>query len=75
MRALAQPLTTVIKWLASFGRIVWIRILHAAAKREGTMAKILLVDDEEYIRLLYSQELSEEGHLVTTLAQRFAQTP
>ena len=32
------------------------------------MAKILLVDDEEYIRLLYSQELSEEGHRVTTLA-------
>jgi len=32
------------------------------------MARILLVDDEEYIRQLYSEELSEEGHLVSTAA-------
>jgi DNA-binding response OmpR family regulator len=28
------------------------------------MAKILIVDDEEHIRLLYKQELSEEGYEV-----------
>ena len=32
------------------------------------MARILLVDDEEYIRQLYSEELSEEGHEVSTVA-------
>ena len=32
------------------------------------MARILLVDDEEYIRHLYTEELSEEGHEVSTLA-------
>ena len=32
------------------------------------MAKILLVDDEEYIRRLYTEELSEEGHKVFTVA-------
>ncbi len=32
------------------------------------MARILLVDDEEYIRLYYSEELSEEGHEVCTVA-------
>ena len=32
------------------------------------MAKILVVDDEEHIRLLYSEELSEEGHKVWTAA-------
>jgi DNA-binding response OmpR family regulator len=26
------------------------------------MARILLVDDEEHIRRLYTEELSEEGH-------------
>ncbi len=30
------------------------------------MSKILVVDDEEHIRLLYSQELKEAGHEVTT---------
>ena len=30
------------------------------------MAKILVVDDEEHIRLLYSEELSEAGHDVIT---------
>ncbi len=30
------------------------------------MARILLVDDEEYIRHLYTEELSEEGHQVST---------
>jgi two-component system response regulator (stage 0 sporulation protein F) len=29
------------------------------------MAKILIVDDEEHIRLLYKQELTEEGYEVT----------
>ena len=32
------------------------------------MARILLVDDEEYIRQLYTEELSEEGHKVFTVA-------
>ena len=32
------------------------------------MARILLVDDEEYIRLLYTKELSDEGHEVFTMA-------
>ena len=30
------------------------------------MAKILIVDDEEHIRLLYSEELKEEGYEVIT---------
>ena len=30
------------------------------------MAKILIVDDEEHIRYLYSEELSEAGHEVIT---------
>ena len=30
------------------------------------MAKILVVDDEEHIRLLYSEELSEAGYQVIT---------
>jgi DNA-binding NtrC family response regulator len=32
------------------------------------MAKILVVDDEEYIRQYYSEELSDEGHEVFTTA-------
>lgn len=32
------------------------------------MAKILVVDDEEYIRHYYTEELSEEGHRVWTAA-------
>ena len=32
------------------------------------MARILLVDDEEHIRHLYTEELSEEGHKVFTVA-------
>ena len=32
------------------------------------MAKILLVDDEEHIRRLYAEELSEGGHKVFTVA-------
>jgi len=32
------------------------------------MARILLVDDEEHIRQLYTEELSEEGHKVFTVA-------
>lgn len=31
------------------------------------MARILLVDDEEYIRLFYTEELSDEGHEVFTM--------
>ena len=30
------------------------------------MAKLLIVDDEDHIRLLYSEELSEEGYQVIT---------
>lgn len=32
------------------------------------MARILVVDDEASIRLLYSQELGEEGHEIVTAA-------
>lgn len=32
------------------------------------MAKLLVVDDESGIRLLYSQELTDEGHEVVTAA-------
>ena len=32
------------------------------------MAKLLIVDDESSIRLLYAEELAEEGHDVTTAA-------
>ncbi len=32
------------------------------------MAQILVVDDESGIRLLYAEELAEEGHQVTTAA-------
>ena len=32
------------------------------------MAKILVVDDEDSIRMLYAQELAEEGHEVGTAA-------
>jgi len=35
------------------------------------MAKILVVDDEEHIRLLYSEELSEAGYEVITAADGF----
>ena len=37
-------------------------------KERDTMARILVVDDEEHIRLFYSEELSEEGHKVWTVA-------
>ena len=32
------------------------------------MARVLLVDDEEHIRRLYTEELSEDGHEVFTVA-------
>jgi CheY-like chemotaxis protein len=32
------------------------------------MARILVVDDEEHIRFFYSEELSDEGHKVWTVA-------
>jgi len=35
------------------------------------MAKVLVVDDEEHIRLLYSEELSEAGYEVITAADGF----
>lgn len=35
------------------------------------MAKILVVDDEEHIRLLYSEELSEVGYEVITAADGY----
>ena len=34
----------------------------------GTLRTVLVVDDEASIRLLYSQELAEEGYEVTTAA-------
>ncbi len=35
------------------------------------MAKILIVDDEEHIRMLYQVELEDEGYEVTTAADGF----
>ncbi len=35
------------------------------------MAKILIVDDEEHIRLLYSEELTETGYEVITAADGY----
>ncbi|MGD9076550.1 MAG: response regulator [Desulfobacteraceae bacterium] len=35
------------------------------------MAKILIVDDEEHIRFLYSEELSEAGYEVITAASGY----
>lgn len=35
------------------------------------MAKILVVDDEEHIRLLYSEELNEAGYEVITAADGY----
>lgn len=35
------------------------------------MAKILVVDDEEHIRLLYSEELTETGYEVITAADGY----
>ena len=32
------------------------------------MARILVVDDEEYVRRFYAEELSEEGHEVNTVS-------
>ena len=32
------------------------------------MARILLVDDEKHIRVLYAEELAEVGHQITTAA-------
>ena len=38
------------------------------AERRTMMARVLLVDDEEHIRRYYTDELSDEGHEVSTLA-------
>jgi two-component system, response regulator, stage 0 sporulation protein F len=38
----------------------------ALTGRRPTMAKILIVDDEEHIRFLYSEELTEVGYQVIT---------
>ena len=38
------------------------------------MAKVLVVDDEEHIRLLYSEELSEAGYEVITAADGYKLT-
>lgn len=35
------------------------------------MAKILVVDDEEYVRRFYAEELSEEGHVVNTVSNGY----
>jgi len=35
------------------------------------MAKILIVDDEQHIRYLYSEELTEAGYEVTTAENGF----
>ena len=36
-------------------------MLPERVRRPSDMAKILIVDDEEHIRYLYSEELSEAG--------------
>lgn len=35
------------------------------------MCRILLIDDEEHIRQFYTEELSDEGHEVSTLASGY----
>jgi DNA-binding response OmpR family regulator len=40
---------------------------RAVRPKESEMAKILIVDDEEGIRMLYSMELQDEGYDVITL--------
>lgn len=35
------------------------------------MARILVVDDEEHVRRLYAEELSEEGHEVNTVSNGY----
>ena len=35
------------------------------------MAKILVVDDEEHVRRLYAEELSDEGHEVNTVSNGY----
>jgi DNA-binding response OmpR family regulator len=37
-------------------------------RKEWPMAKVLIVDDEKHIRLLYSEELKEEGYDVAVAA-------
>jgi DNA-binding NtrC family response regulator len=36
--------------------------------RENTMAKILLIDDEEHICQLYREELGDEGHEIVSVS-------
>jgi two-component system response regulator (stage 0 sporulation protein F) len=43
-------------------------IIQSLQKERDTMARILVVDDEEHIRFFYSEELSGEGHKVWTVA-------
>lgn len=45
----------------------WV-IIQSLQKERDTMARILVVDDEEHIRFFYSEELSGEGHKVWTVA-------
>lgn len=35
------------------------------------MCRILLIDDEEHIRQFYTEELSDQGHQVSTLASGY----
>jgi two-component system response regulator (stage 0 sporulation protein F) len=39
-----------------------------AVIRENTMAKILLIDDEEHICQLYREELGDEGHEIASVS-------
>ncbi len=42
--------------------------LGLCGSKEFTMTKILIVDDEEHIRMLYQVELQDEGYEVATAA-------
>ena len=47
-------------------KFIAIKIAAQITLRRAIMAKILIVDDEEHIRYLYSEELSEAGYEVIT---------
>ena len=44
------------------------KILFRILTRRGIMPKVLVVDDEEHIRMLYEEELKSEGYEVVTVA-------
>jgi len=65
---LARLAITVIKKSAFSVGLSGIRTFARCVQGEDIMARILLVDDEEHIRRYYTDELSDEGYEVSTLA-------